>query len=149
MVLFLGVGPPFVNPGVCPPGQHLDSHLGGGIVTVVSVHPAWRYLPSWGRARWVGGRRWRLSRRRQSPKREFLFPFNLFLGIKTVPFYQGVAFYSWILLDMLVAKRERTPWLPWCIFGGYPSVGIFGEKSGQKHCKTTVSPLFGCHFLLS
>ena len=25
MVLFWGFGPPFVNPGVCPPGQHLDS----------------------------------------------------------------------------------------------------------------------------
>ena len=25
MVLFLGIGPPFVNPGVCPSGQHLDS----------------------------------------------------------------------------------------------------------------------------
>ena len=29
MVLFLGVGPPFVNPGLCPSGQHLDSHLEG------------------------------------------------------------------------------------------------------------------------
>ena len=27
MVLFLGMGPSFVNPGVCPTGQHLDSHL--------------------------------------------------------------------------------------------------------------------------
>ena len=26
MVLFLGIGPPFVNPRVCPSGQHLDSH---------------------------------------------------------------------------------------------------------------------------
>ena len=42
MVFFLGIGPPFVNPGVCPSGQHLDSHLEGGIVTVVSVHPARR-----------------------------------------------------------------------------------------------------------
>ena len=25
-VLFLGIGPPLVNPGVCPFGQHLDSH---------------------------------------------------------------------------------------------------------------------------
>ena len=41
MVLFLGVGPPYVNPGVCPSGQHLDSHL-EGIVTVVSVYPARR-----------------------------------------------------------------------------------------------------------
>ena len=29
MVLFLGIGPPFVNPGVCPSGQHLDSQKDG------------------------------------------------------------------------------------------------------------------------
>ena len=29
MVLFWGIGPLLVNPGVCPPGQHLDSHLEG------------------------------------------------------------------------------------------------------------------------
>ena len=34
------------------------------------------HFPSRGRARWVGGRRWRLSRRRQSSKGvSFLFPF--------------------------------------------------------------------------
>ena len=42
MVLFSGIGPPFVNPGVCPSGQHLDSHWEGIIVTVVSVYPARR-----------------------------------------------------------------------------------------------------------
>ena len=26
---FFGIGPPCVNPGVCPPGQHLDSHQEG------------------------------------------------------------------------------------------------------------------------
>ena len=26
MVLFLGIGPPFVNPSFCPSCQHLDSH---------------------------------------------------------------------------------------------------------------------------
>ena len=29
MDLLLGTGPLFVNPGVCPPGQHLDSHEEG------------------------------------------------------------------------------------------------------------------------
>ena len=29
MVLFLEIGPPFVNPGVCLSGQHLDSHWEG------------------------------------------------------------------------------------------------------------------------
>ena len=29
MVLVLGIGPPLLNPGVCPFDQHLDSHLEG------------------------------------------------------------------------------------------------------------------------
>ena len=42
LVHFMGIGAPFVNPCVCPLGQHLDFHWEGGIVTVVSVHPARR-----------------------------------------------------------------------------------------------------------
>ena len=39
------------------------------------------YSPSRGRARWVGGRRWALPRRRQSSKSaSFYFPFVSFLG---------------------------------------------------------------------
>ena len=76
----------FVNPGVCPSGQHLDSHSEGGIVTVISVHPARLCTsPSRGRARWVGGRRWPLSGRRQpSGKVSFYFPFVFFFGKKAL-----------------------------------------------------------------
>ena len=42
MVFFFGFGPSFVNLGVRSSGRHLDLKLGGGIVTVVSVHPAQR-----------------------------------------------------------------------------------------------------------
>ena len=46
------------------------------------------HLPSRGRARWVGGRRWPLSRRSQfSKKRTFYFPWVFFLGDKTMPFF--------------------------------------------------------------
>ena len=39
------------------------------------------YFASRGRARWVGGRRWRLSRHRQSSKRvSFYFPFLYLFG---------------------------------------------------------------------
>ena len=39
------------------------------------------HFPSWGRARWVGGRRWPLSRRRQTSKSvSFYFPSVFFLG---------------------------------------------------------------------
>ena len=48
--------------------------------------------------------------------------------------------FIWVLLlGMLVAMREPTP----CYHDAY-SVGIpkgaYGGKSGQNHCKTTVSP---------
>ena len=37
------------------------------------------YFSSRGRARWVGGRRWRLSRRRQYPRKVFVFISLLYL----------------------------------------------------------------------
>ena len=52
---FWGVGPPFVNPGVCPPGQHLDSLQEGASSQLSASIPLWRCTsPSRGRARWVG-----------------------------------------------------------------------------------------------
>ena len=86
-------------------------------------HRSWRpsyppvHFSSRGRARWVGGRRWALSRRRQSPRK--------------VSFYFGMVSYVCVLLSMLVAKREPTP----CYHDAY-SVGtswvVFfgGRKAG-------------------
>ena len=59
------------------------------------------HLTSRGRARWVGGRRWPLSRRCQfSKKRTFYFPWFFFLADKTMPFFLRVWFlccsYCWI-----------------------------------------------------
>ena len=59
------------------------------------------YLPSRDRAPWVGGRRWRLSRRRRPPKR--------------ASFYFSLSFFFWEKIcasldtDMLVAKWEPAP----------------------------------------
>ena len=51
------------------------------------------YFPSRGRARWVGGRRWRLSRRRQFSKgASFYFPFGSFWENKLCSFFQGKSF---------------------------------------------------------
>ena len=59
-----------------------------------------------------------------------------------------MVFKLFLLLDMLVAKWEPTP----CYRDAY-SVGIpnraYGGKSGQIHCKTTVSPRGNCVFLVS
>ena len=57
------------------------------------------HFPSRGRARWVGGRRWRLSRRRQSSKGvSFYFRFVSFLGNKPYSFFKGMFFfpYCWV-----------------------------------------------------
>ena len=71
-----------------------------------------------------------------------------FLGCKTMPFFRSMVFIWVLLLGMLVAKWEPTP----CYHDAY-SVGIpkraCGGKSGQNHCKTTVSPREKCVFLVS
>ena len=107
------------------------------------------HLPSRGRARWVGGRRWPLSRLcHLSKKRTFYFPRFFFWETKLCLSHEGVVFMMFLLLDMVVAKREPAP----CYHDAY-SVGIpkgaCGEKCGQIHCKTTVSPRGKCVLLVS
>ena len=107
------------------------------------------HFPSRGRARCVGGRRWRLSRRRQSSKSvSFYIPFVSFWRRKLYSFFQGMVFHFSLPLNMLVARREPIP----CYNDAY-SVGIpnraFWEKVWQKHCKTMISPFLGRFFLVS
>ena len=58
------------------------------------------HFPSRGRARWVGGRRWQLSRRRQTSKSvSFYFPFVSFLGNMLYSFFRSIILgilYCWI-----------------------------------------------------
>ena len=106
-------------------------------------------LPSRGRARWVGGRRWPLSRRRQTSKGvSFYFPYISF-GVKVIcSFFRSMSLGISIPLGMLVAKWVPTP----CYNDAY-SVGApkraFWEKGWLKHCKTMISPFFGRFFLVS
>ena len=109
------------------------------------------YFPSRGRARWVGGRRWRTVT--SSPifqGRVFLFPlfFFLFWESELYSFFHGKVSCISLPLGMLVPKREPTP----CYHDAY-SVGTlngaFLRKNWPKHCKTMVSPLFGRLFLVS
>ena len=73
-------------------------------------------------------------------KTDLLFPLGFFLESETMLFFRGMVVIWVLLLGMLVAMREPTP----CYHDAY-SVGIpkraCGEKSGQNHCKTTVSPV--------
>ena len=65
------------------------------------------HFPSRGLALWVGGRRWRLSRRRQFPRKmSFYFPFLSFVGEKTLFFFFRIRFllflYCWVPLHATV-----------------------------------------------
>ena len=149
MVLFLGIGPPLlILVSVLVVGTLIHIRRGhrhsGQRPSCSTVH-----FPSRGRARWVGGRRWRLSRRRQFPRKmAFYFPCILFWVEKTLLFFQGKVFYYSLLLDMLVAGREPTP----CYRDAY-SVGTpnraFWVKGWLKHGKTMVSKFVGRFFLVS
>ena len=98
------------------------------------------HLFSRGRARWVGGRRWPLSRRCQFSKKTDLFiSLGFFSGGQNYVFYKGMVFLLFLLLDMLVAKWEPTPFYRDAYSVGTPDRAC-GEKCGQIHCKTTVSP---------
>ena len=83
---------------------------------MVSVYPAqWCTSLRGGRARWVGGRRWALLRRRQSSgKVSFYFPCVFFFGggerEKFYSFFQGMVLFVHALLILLVAHWE--PMLP-------------------------------------
>ena len=105
------------------------------------------HFPSWGRARWVGGRRWPLSRRRQTSKSvSFYFPCVFFWENKFYSFFKSMGFS--IPLGMLVAK-----WVPPHAAMMQYSVGTpkwaFWGKGWQNHCGTTFSLLFGRFFLVS
>ena len=69
------------------------------------------HLPSRGRARWVVGRRWRLSsRRRQSSKGvSFLFPMFFIFGEKNFTlFFRGKVSCICLPLGMLVAEGAHS-----------------------------------------
>ena len=81
---FLVIGPPFVNPGVFPPGSHFGFTSGGGIDGCQRPSRSAAYFPL--QALWVGERPWQLSRRRQST-RKCLFISLLFFCEKTLLFF--------------------------------------------------------------
>ena len=61
-------------------------------------------------ARWVGGGRWRLSRRSRFPKCcSMPFAWGFLVRRKPCSFYKNVGNLVCLLLDILVAKREPTP----------------------------------------
>ena len=111
----LGDWSSFFNPGDCFFWSAPGFTLGGGIVTVVSVHPARRctsplgFVPV-GLEDGVG----HCHDVANLPRvRLVLFPFYIFFREKTLLFFPRVWFLIFcVLLRMLVADREPTPMLP-------------------------------------
>ena len=149
MDLFLGIGPPFVDPCVFPSWLALGFTLRRG-----HRHSDQRpsrsavYFPSQGRARWVGERRWALSRRRQSSgKVSFYFPLVFFWGGESfTPFFKGMVLFISVLLSMLVAQWEPIPCYRDAHSVGTPKWASW-RQGWVTHYKTTFSPFSGRLFL--
>ena len=106
------------------------------------------HFSSRGRARWVGGRRWRLSRRRQSSKGvSFYFPFVSFGENKLYSFSMSMVFGFCLPLGMLVAKREPTPCYHDAYSVGTPNRTFRGRgKAGKCIVRPRFSPSLDVSF---
>ena len=153
MVFFLGFGPSVLLVGtlmvsVLLVGTLIDiwrRHRHSGQRPSCSVV----HFPSRGRARWVGGRRWPLSRRRQTSKGvSFCFPCISFLVNVFYSFVKSMIFGFSIPLGMLVAKWVPTPCYNDAYLVGTPKWAFWG-KGWLKHCQTMISPFLGRLFLVS
>ena len=128
--------------------KHLVSHQEGA-VTVVSVHPTWPctsllgVVPV-GSGEGVGD----CHDVAKLLKKCLSIPPQHLPGGRNCVFFQGTAFFCWILLDMLVAKREPTPCYRDAHSAGTPKWSYW-VKRRQIHWKTTFSPLYGRLFLVS
>ena len=107
------------------------------------------HFPLRGRARWVGGRRWRLSRRRRSQKgASFSFPLQSFQGEENYVFFQLYGYFCCILLSMLVAKLEPTLVTMMHIRFVLPS-GHVGGNTGRKTVRPHFPPWLDVFFWLT
>ena len=128
MVLFLGIGPPFVNVGVCPL-----------VSTWICVRRERRHsCQPVGLGDGVGA----------CQRVSFYFPFVSFWVAKLYSFSQSMVSYCCILLGMLVALWEPTPCYRDAYSVGTPKLAYW-RKGWQKHYKATISPFCGRFFLVS
>ena len=146
MVLFLGIGPPFVNPGVCPSGQHLDSHLEeassqwsasillGGALPLSGSCPL-----GWGDD--VGD----CHDVTNLPRMCLFISLVFHCGEKTTLFFQGKVSCISLPLGMLVAKREPAPCYHDAYSVGTPN-GAFGGKAGKNTVRPWVLPSLDVSF---
>ena len=110
---FLGTGPPFVDPGVCPFGQHL---LLWSASTLLDGAPPFSGVVPVGSGDGVGD----CHDAANFPKNGPFISLEFFSGGRNYAFfYKGMVFMLCVLLGMLVGKWEPTP----CYRDAY-SVGI-------------------------
>ena len=124
--------------------------MGGGIVTVVSVHPArWCTSPRAVVPVGLGDDVGDCHDAANLPKeRLFISPLYLFGRESHALFFQGMFFYCWILLDLQVAERVHSM-LPRCLVGGVSLGGHFWGKAGISTVRPRFLPCLGVFFWLA
>ena len=134
--LGVGIGLPFVNPGVCPSGQHLDSHWEGASSQLSASIPLGGALPFSGSCPLGWGTAWATVTTSPiySKKKKCLFISLVFhfFGRKLYSFSQSMVSYYCALLGMLVAKWEPTPRYRDAYSVDTPKWACW-EKAGKKH----------------
>ena len=109
-------------------------------------HSCQRTSPSRGRARWVGRRRWRLSRRRQFPRKmAFYFP-CIFFGEKTLLFFYEYGFVSVFTAGYASSLLGAHSMLPYDASSVCTPKWALWEKGWLTHCKTMFSPCLDVSF---
>ena len=103
-------------------------------------------FPSQGRARWVGGRRWRVSRRRQRSKGvSFYFSCISFWENMLYSFFKSIIMFFSLPLGMLVAKWVPTPCYNGAYSVGTPKWALWG-KAGLSIVRPRFSPILDVSF---
>ena len=104
------------------------------------------HFPSRGRARWVGGRRWPLSRRRQTSKGvSFYFPCLSFWGKTFYSCFKSMFLGLSLPMGMLVAKWVPTPCYNDAYLVGTPKWAFWG-KAGKSIIRPRFSPALDVSF---
>ena len=105
------------------------------------------HFPSRGRARWVGGRRWPLSRRRQTSKSvSFYFPCVSFFWGQVLLFFQEYG-YGFFCTAGYASSPSGSPlhatlmhiW--WALLNGH-----YGRKAGKSTMRPRFPPILDVSF---
>ena len=148
MVLFLGFGPSFVNPGVRSPDRHLDQHQEGASSQWSASILLGGALPLSGSCPLGWGTAFGDCHDVAQTRVCLFISLVYFLGNMLYSFFKSIIVGFSIPLGMLVANWVPTPCYNDAFLVGTPKWALWG-KGWLKHCKTTISPFLGRFFLVS